>query len=217
MSFKIFNKYADRYDAWYEKQGKRIYLIELNALKEYKSMIYSLEVGVGSGRFAGPLEIEIGIDPSFKMMKLAANRVPNLICGCGENLPFREESISIVFLIVTICFVEEPIKILEEAYRVLKSNGMLVVGIVPRNSVWGRYYLRRKETGHAFYSHAKFYTYSEVISMLHESGFIIRKTLSTLLQSPGKVLNIENPREGYIKNAGFIIVECWKKNRFSSR
>ena len=72
-SWEAFDKYAEEYDAWYEKY-KPVYESELAALKVflYKNPenLKALEIGIGTGRFAYPFGIKIGLDPSRPMAKL---------------------------------------------------------------------------------------------------------------------------------------------------
>ena len=50
-----------------------------------------LEVGVGTGRFAAPLGIHIGLEPSPAMAKLARARGVEVHSGVGENLPYEDD------------------------------------------------------------------------------------------------------------------------------
>jgi hypothetical protein len=78
-----FNKYAIRYEEWFEK-NHWVYEAELRAVK---AMIPTgsrgLEVGVGTGLFAGPLGIKNGVEPSKHMGEIAR---PLRECGiCRVN------------------------------------------------------------------------------------------------------------------------------------
>ena len=210
MSKNPFDKYPYRYDHWYDEKGLLLYLIELEALKKLGGLPYSLEVGVGTGRFAEPLHIEIGIDISWNMLRIGRKRVLNPVYANGYKLPFKDSIFKIVYLIVTICFVNQPELILREINRVLKDEGKLLIGYIPRDSIWGKYYISLKEKKHIFYSYAKFYSSEEIILILHKEGFEITRVLSTLFQPPNKVRFIEKAREGLHKNAGFIIIEARK-------
>lgn len=64
-----FESLSQRYDAWFESHFYA-YLSELEAVRRcVGSPQLALEVGVGTGRFAGPLGIGFGIDPSLKMLE----------------------------------------------------------------------------------------------------------------------------------------------------
>nr|WP_319374299.1 hypothetical protein [uncultured Methanobacterium sp.] len=62
-----FENYSKKYDEWFDK-NRFIHESELQAVKELLSNSKNgIEVGVGSGRFAAPLGIKLGLDPSRKM------------------------------------------------------------------------------------------------------------------------------------------------------
>ena len=86
----------------------------------------------------------------------------------------------------------------------------MVLGLVPRGSPWGQYYLAKKEQGHRFYEHATFYNYQEVVELLKSAGFAIEKILSTLFQRPNEVKEMESPREHFSPDAGFTVVVASK-------
>ena len=59
-----FERYTEEYEDWLER-NKFAYLSELEAIKsQLPKTGYGLEIGVGSGRFAAPLGIKLGIEPS---------------------------------------------------------------------------------------------------------------------------------------------------------
>ncbi|MBU2504608.1 MAG: class I SAM-dependent methyltransferase, partial [Candidatus Omnitrophica bacterium] len=97
---------------------------ELEALKKVlPKASRGLEIGVGTGRFASALRITMGIDPSYAMMELAIERGVNVRRGAGEDLPFFENTFDYAAIIITLCFVKDPVKVLKEAGRVLKKHG----------------------------------------------------------------------------------------------
>ena len=81
-----------------------------------------LEVGVGTGRFAQALGIEYGVDISSGVLKFAKKREITVVKGAGEELPFKDKVFGGVFLIVTLCFVDAPLKVLKESARVLSAR-----------------------------------------------------------------------------------------------
>src|SRR4030067_2784592 len=113
-SAKVFDRNWEDYDDWFERH-KGIYFSELKALKKVISEGLGMEIGVGSGRFAQPLGAKIGIDPSRNMLKLAKKRSIQVILGGGENLPFKDFTFDFVLLIVTLCFVKNPVGVMKEA------------------------------------------------------------------------------------------------------
>ncbi len=99
-----FENYAQEYDGWFEK-NKFIYESELQAVKELLPRSENgVEVGVGSGRFAGPLIIKLGVDPSKELGKIAKERGIEIIGGVAESLPFHDSQFDFVLMVTTICF-----------------------------------------------------------------------------------------------------------------
>jgi len=203
-----FDSLAAAYDAWFEEEGKPVFAIEVQAFREILPLLSKpwLEVGVGSGRFAQALVIETGIDPSIKLLDMARSRGVAVLLSKGENAPFRDGAFGAVFIIVTLCFVASPLKVLTEANRLLRRGGKIVLGLVLRESPWGQHYQVKKRKGHRFYKQATFYSYAEVKRLLNQTGFTIEHVLSTLSQKPGEVEHMESPQKGYSPDAGFTVI-----------
>jgi ubiquinone/menaquinone biosynthesis C-methylase UbiE len=208
-----FDSLATEYDDWFDGEGKLIFAIEVRAFQEVLDSLPKpwLEVGVGSGRFAQALGIETGIDPSVRLLELASKRGIKVIPGRGEQHLFQPGSFRSVFLIVTLCFVNSPSEVLKEAHRILAPSGKIVLGLVLKDSPWGKFYEKKKMQEHRFYKHASFHKYDEVMTFLEQSGFSIEKVVSTLFQKPGKVEQVELPRKGFSPSAGFVIIMAEKK------
>jgi len=209
-----FNEFAKEYDAWFDREGKLIFFIEAQAFRVLLPSLPKpwLEIGVGSGRFAQALGIETGIDPSARLVRMARKRGINAFVSRGEERLFDAESFGTVFLIVTLCFLDSPLKVLKEARRILMPGGKIVLGLVLKESPWGKFYQQKKAKGHRFYKYATFYSYAEVNRLLKQASFSIEKTISTLFQRPGTVKHMESPREDYSSDAGFTIVLARKPN-----
>ena len=183
----IFDLYAERYDKWYEKNIE-IYKKELSIIERPNGL--SLEIGVGTGRFACPLKIDLGIDISIKVLKIAKNRGLEVIRADAKALPFKNGIFDYVYIIFTLCFLDKPIEALLETHRVLKDSGILIVCIIPLDSGLGLRYSKRKDS--PFYSAAKFYNEKEVIEMLRRCGFkVIGIKRIELLYSPNDFVCIK--------------------------
>jgi len=207
-----FNYLASDYDAWFDSEGKLIFAIEVQAFKEVLSLLPKpwFEVGVGSGRFAQALGIGTGIDPSIKLLVMARERGITVFLGRGEQEPFAVQSFGTAFLIVTLCFVDSPLEVLREAYRILQPGGKIVLGLVLRESPWGKLFEDKKQRGHRFYARATFYRRDEVVELLGQAGFTVERVISTLFQKPDEVEHMELPREGYSPDAGFTVIMAGK-------
>jgi len=205
---RVFDSLASDYDTWFEKEGRLIFASEVEALRQALPLLPKpwIEVGVGSGRFAQALGIDIGLDPSVRLLEIAGNRGISVFLGKGEEMPFQDGVFGTAFFVVTLCFVDSPMRTLGEAARLLKSQGKVVLGLVLKESPWGQLYQREKETDHRFYRYATFYSYGEVDMLLKQAGFSVEQVISTLFQNPNEVNHIELPREGFSADAGFTVI-----------
>jgi SAM-dependent methyltransferase len=208
LDASAFDGLAQEYDDWFDKEGKVIFQIELKAFQEILPDLPKpwLEIGVGSGRFARALGIDTGVEPSLELAKIAHRRGINTFRGKGERRFFEKASFGTVFLITTLCFLDSPLDVLEEVHRILVPGGKIVLGMVLKDSPWGKYYEQKKNKGHRLYKFATFYSCNEVARLTVQAGFRGERILSTLFQQPGKVLNAEDPKQGYYNNAGFVII-----------
>ncbi|MBF7097741.1 class I SAM-dependent methyltransferase [Alkalibacter mobilis] len=154
---KCFDENYMDYEEWFDK-NRYVYLSELKAVKHFVPQIGTgLEVGVGSGKFAVPLGIKIGLEPSEKMKQLAESKGVKVYGGVAEALPFEDSSFDFVLMVTTICFVDDVDKSLREVKRVLKKNGKFIIGLVDSESPLGKIYKEKKD-GSVFYKDAIFYS-----------------------------------------------------------
>ena len=207
MSFRVFDLYAERYDSWFEKNWV-VAGNELMVLRQFCIERISLEVGVGSGFFASRLGVNFGVDASWSMLRIAKIRGVDVVQALGEMLPFRDKCFRTILIIVTLCFLEDPEKVLQECVRVLKENGKIIVCIIPRDSSWGKHYTELGRKGHVFYSRARLYTVTEVSKLLAKHNFIPTKALGTLTFKPNEEPRLEEPTQ-YTENKdlGFVCIE----------
>lgn len=182
MKASPFDDQAEKYDAWYDTKGKIAFEIEIAALKTLLEDLPRpwLEVGVGSGRFAERLGIEIGVDPAEKLLEFARKRGIQVYNATGENLLFADRSFGTVFLLTTWEFLPEPLTVLREIYRVLVPAGRFVNGYLDREGKWGKSYLVKAQQGHPLFKHAQFDNYQTVVALTREAGFEVVRMVSTL-------------------------------------
>jgi ubiquinone/menaquinone biosynthesis C-methylase UbiE len=202
----IFDEQYQKYDAWYDEH-RFAFLSEVEAVRMVlPGKGKGLEIGVGTGRFASSLGTEYGIDPSQAMLKFARQRGVKAQLGTGEKLPFSNGVFDYVTIINTLCFVEEPLKVLQESGRVLKESGIIIIGIIDRNNFLGSYYQQKKSS---FYRQAHFFTMEEVTELLSQSGFQNFYYWQTLFSFPDDISQIEKPLKGF-NRGGFIVTRAQK-------
>jgi ubiquinone/menaquinone biosynthesis C-methylase UbiE len=203
----VFKQNIERYENWFSK-NRFAYLSELKGIKNLLPEGKGIEIGVGTGRFAGPLEIEFGIDPSLAMLKVARKRKIKVVGGVGEYLPIASNSFDFALITVTLCFLKDIAKTFKETKRILRENGFIILGFIDRESFLGELYLKKKEKN-PFYKFANFYSANEVIKKLKKTGFAkptIRQTLFTL---PENLQRIDDIKDSYGKG-GFVIIRMIK-------
>ncbi len=197
-----FEKHTDAYDEWFE-QNRDLYQAELEAIRQLMPPLGSqgVEVGVGTAKFALPLGIKIGVDPSEQMAIKARKRGVEVHLGVAEDLPFSDRQFDFVLMVTTICFVDDLTKSFGEAFRVLNPGGCIIVGFVDKESTLGQHYSAKRETS-KFYKDATFYSAQEVVNYLEVVGFEIQDIKQTLI--PGE--SLQTIMDGYGKG-GFVVIK----------
>ncbi|MCK9517351.1 MAG: class I SAM-dependent methyltransferase [Ottowia sp.] len=199
-----FEAHHASYDAWFIKH-EAAYIAELLALRPFVPWQgHGLEIGVGSGRFAAPLGVQVGLDPAPAMLARAAARGIRAVQGVGEHLPFADGRFDHALLVTTLCFLDSPQAMLAEASRVLKPRGRLVIGFIDRESPPGRRYLARRAQS-VFYREATFHSADEVAQLLVAGGFTLDAWAQTLAGPLPETQDIEPLRAGHGQGA-FVVV-----------
>jgi SAM-dependent methyltransferase len=193
-----------RYDDWFERH-RAAYLSELLALRALLPWNgRGLEIGVGTGRFAAPLGIELGIDPAAEMLGYARKRGIRVARAVAESLPFVRSAFDYALIMTTICFVDDARVMLQEVARVLRPGGTIVIGLIDRESPLGQYYIAH-QAENVFYRNARFFTALEVEALLTETGFGDLTWVQTLEGPLSEVGEIEPVRAGK-GNGAFLAV-----------
>ncbi len=204
-----FEAHHQRYEDWFEKH-RAAYISELLALRPFVPWEgRGLEIGVGSGRFAAPLGIGTGVDPSPAMLVHAAVRGIHVVKGTAEHLPFASGRFDHALVVTTICFVDSPTGMLRETRRVLKPGGRLVMGFVDRESAMGQEYSAHQSES-AFYREARFYSAGEVEQFLLKAGFSIVEWGQTLAHPLSETREIESLRPGR-GGCAFVVVAATRE------
>lgn len=205
----IFDTYVEEYDNWHEI-NRFVYLSELEALKcVVPKGGEGIEIGVGTGRFAQPLGVSIGLDPSMNMLRIAKKRGIKAISGKAENLPFADKKFDFVLVINTLCFVNDLVQVIIEARRVLKNRGKIIIGLIERDSFLGKDYQNRKR-GSKFYKEVNLHSGKEIVELLRNYHFRGVITFQAIFRSLDRIKKIESPRKGLGK--GCFTVICAEKS-----
>jgi ubiquinone/menaquinone biosynthesis C-methylase UbiE len=199
-----FDSHHAQYEAWFDRHWAA-YMSELLALRPFVPWQGpGLEIGVGTARFAAPLGVGYGVDPSPAMLEYAAQRGVEGRTATAEELPFPDASFDHALVVTTICFVDSAARMLAEAYRVLRPGGRLVVGFIDRETPLGQEYLAHQSES-VFYRQAVFYSAPEVERLLRDSGFAVTDWGQTLFHTLPQIREIEPLRPGRGQGS-FVVV-----------
>lgn len=211
LKTEIFDKYVEDYEAWYDKYPE-VYESELAAIREQflklPENIRGIEVGIGTGRFAQPLGIKEGIEPSEEMAKKAVSRKIEVLKGVAEYLPYRDLQFDFV-LFVTICHLDNVKLAIEEAHRVLKHHGSIIIGFLDKDQAVAKEYKERRDRS-TFFSKARFYSVKRIEQIIEESGFKNLEFNQTLFGDLESIKDIHLPKSGYGEGS-FVVLKAIKK------
>ena len=203
-----FEEHALQYEDWFVR-NEFVYQSELQAVKaQLPERGSGVEIGVGSGRFAAPLGIKVGIDPSTKMREIARKRGIEVIDAIAEGLPFADSQFDFALMVTTMCFLDNIEAAFREAYRVLKVWGCLIIGFVDKNSPIGKLYQQHKNES-VFYKVANFHSVDDVVSHLKRAGFKDFNFTQTIFRNSAEIKDIEPVEEGYGEGS-FVVVRAVK-------
>jgi SAM-dependent methyltransferase len=204
-----FDNNVDRYEQWFV-DNPLAYVSELRAVRELvPTNSNGIEIGLGTGRFAAPLGITRGIEPSRPMAELARKKGIEVVAGVAEHLPFMDIEFGFVLMVTTVCFLDDMEMAFREVRRVLKPGGSFVIGFVDRDSPLGKAYQIRKDKS-AFYQHATLYATKDIVAALEKAGFGSLEWRQTLFQPLETMSEVEPVKKGYGQGS-FVVVRAEKK------
>ncbi len=204
-----FDQRVNQYEEWF-MEHPLAYVSELHAIKElFPKGGMGVEIGVGTGRFAAPLGISIGVEPSPAMGALAKKRGVDVIRGVAEKLPFGDAEFDTVLMVTTVCFLDDMETAFSEVHRILKPGGFFIIGFVDRDSPLGKLYQSKKDQS-AFYKDATFYSVDDILSHLEKAGFLDFVFRQTLFRPLAEIEEVEPVTEGY-GTGSFVVVRGVKK------
>ncbi len=200
-----FEKHSDAYDDWFEK-NQEAYEVELKAVRQLlpSGDVQGMEIGVGSGKFAVPLGIKTGVEPSEQMAVKARNLGIEVHTGVAEELPFSADQFDYVLMVTTICFVDDVVQSFQEALRVLVPGGCIIVGFVDMESELGQQYLQNRHKS-KFYKEATFFSTKEVLGHLKTAGFGATEVNQTLIPGDTEKTVLDGFGEG-----AFVVIKAVK-------
>lgn len=95
-----------------------------------------LDLGCGTGTLIqrllhlAPEKVIVGLDPSAEMLSIARQKLPQFVelqLGSADRIPFPNESFDLIISTNAFHYFRNPSQAIQEAKRVLKPNGHLVI------------------------------------------------------------------------------------------
>ena len=208
INTEAFDEFAIQYDNWF-KEHHCASRQELKAIKEFLPRKgKGLEIGAGTGRFLQPLRISLGIEPSENMRAIASKRGANIIAGTAESLPVGNGLYDYVLLVTTVCFLDSPEIAFRETNRVLKEKGLIIVGLIDKESKLAQKYEQKKNKSR-FYKEANFHSVMELKEVLEETGFAHIEYVQAILPEDTDAYEQE-VKQGYGEGS-FVVMRAQKK------
>ena len=179
----IAKKYASRY-------GRDFLIFEIER-RAFHSILPFLRkpwsaLGMGSGRLARTLDIPGRMGKERNFLKMTRARKVPVIC--------------------TLCLSPSPAPFLKECHHLMRREGKILVGFIPRESPWGRFYAETQKGRRPIHRWGQLYSLKKMEHMMMDAGFSIQGYFSTLFQKPGGLKDLENPMKGYHPQAGFLVL-----------
>lgn len=206
---KPFDRYLKQYEKWFE-ENSFVYESEVEAIRHFIPKGGTrIEIGMGTGRFALPLDIREGVEPSTAMRKYSAQLGLQVYDGTAENLPIATESYDLALIVTTICFVDDVGKALGETWRILKPGSSIIIGLVDKDSPLGKTYEKMKDQN-KFYKYATFYSTDEVKKLLERNSFGKIEIVQTVFGDLSEIREVQQFKEGY-GEGGFVSIKATKE------
>ncbi len=203
-----FDKNADQYEQWFIDHPLA-YVSELHAVRSLLPATGNgIEIGAGTGRFAAPLGIKKGIEPSKAMAAHAIKKGIEVISGVAEKIPCHDGEFDFALMVTTVCFLDDIDLAFREVYRILKPGGSFIIGFVDRESTLGKDYLKRKDKS-AFYKDAMFYSSDELEAHLTKAGFGNFAFSQTLFKPLNEMTDVDPVKEGFGQGS-FVVIRGTK-------
>lgn len=206
----VFDSHVEEYEVWYEEHPE-LYQSEVQAIREHfrrlPESIHGIEVGLGTGRFSEPLGIREGVEPSEAMAERARKRGIEVMDASAERLPYSDLHFDFV-LYVTVCHLTNLRLAFEEAHRVLRKGGVIIVGFLPQDQLAARTYQERRKRS-TFYKKATFYTPERIQDLLEQYGFKHLEWNQTLFGNPEAIDSVQTAKPGHGEGS-FVVVSAEK-------
>lgn len=210
-TIELFEEHIDTYENWFREHPK---ILETEALA-FRSLLtvgnlHGIEVGMGAGHLAKAMGIQEGVEPSEVLRKEAIRKGLEVSDGRAEDLPFKDLKFDFVIIGTALHYFEDLDKAFSEAFRVLKQNGILILGFLDASGEIGKVHMENRLKS-IFYRDAKFYNLKTIKRKLLTSGFKSLEEFQTLFGKESEINEVQ-PIESGTGKGSFILIRAKKKN-----
>lgn len=163
----LFDRFARPYDRL--MPGTDVTALRAGLSMAERDVERVLDVGGGTGRAARALEgpERVVVDASRGMLEQARSRGLGVLQADGGHLPVRDESVDAVLVVDALHHIGDQVGTLEEAARVLRPGGVLVVREFDRATIPGRLLVAAE---HAIGFDSAFFTPDELAFAVERTG-----------------------------------------------
>ncbi|MBS4534315.1 methyltransferase domain-containing protein [Clostridium sp. D2Q-14] len=221
----FFDSEAKTYDSWYDtKLGEFVDEIErkcaFNLFLPFEGKRI-LDIGCGTGNYSirlAKLGYEVvGIDISDEMLDIAKEKAKGKKLDIEfynmdiYDLKFDDNEFDGAFSMAAFEFVEDTEKALDEIFRVIKSEGQVLIGTINKDSNWGELYLSEDFQKNSVFKYAHFKTMGDFTRIYQNK--IVNKRECLFIPPSINVEDISIEKEkalSHNERGGFICV-LWKK------
>lgn len=219
-------------DNWYETPLGRLYLQRVierldELLNDEEKGVYALDAGCGGGHYSLFLAEKgyktIGVDKSEVLVSRASKRSRglldkriNFLVADISSLPFPSDFFKLIICLNVIEFVPNREKAIGELKRVLAPDGLLLLGVCNKNSVWGLLKMmgRPFRNNDPFFK-GRFFGRGDLIELADKAGLKLRQIKNDIYFPPIKntrlVILCERIGKRWFKRLpGFLIASLMK-------
>ena len=131
-----------------------------------------------------------GVDISNAMLDSAERRAA--ACGASVEwrqasaklLPFESGTFDIVLAVTILCFIKNPLQVVQEVSRVMHPGGSFVIGELGKYSAWALLRRVRGWLGSSMWRDTHFWTPGELQRLLQQAGFRVTASRACVYYPP---------------------------------
>lgn len=160
------------YVAWYQtERGQLIDQLQqtcLWALYQPVSGTMVIDIGCGPGQYSRHLVDQgvrvVGVDASRAMIEHARSQDDHALYRQMDmhELDYDDDLFDGAISTFAIEFSSDPSLMIQEARRVVKPGGDIVIGFIQKGSAYADEYIEKGKQGHLIYSQATFYSVEDI-------------------------------------------------------